>query len=115
MPKPPRLVHLLFHSDFPSARELARHVHRQLNEDAVAPGLRVPMAFCPYRGASAPPEVDHLTLAERSFVAILAGERLNVDEPWCTFLTKAQNEEVFDSIDPTRIAELILTWLGKLR
>ena len=111
MPKPPLLVHLLFHPDSLSAR----HVHRQLNEDAVVPGLRVPTAFCPYHGASAPPEVDHLTLSERSFVAILAGERLNVDEPWCTFLTKAQNEEVFDSIDPTRIVELILAGLGKLR
>ncbi len=97
MPKPPLLVHLLFHPDSLSAR----HVHRQLNEDAVVPGLRVPTAFCPYHGASAPPEVDHLTLSERSFVAILAGERLK--------------EEVFDSIDPTRIVELILAGLGKLR
>lgn len=86
MSKPPLLVHVLFHPDSPSARELARHIHRQLNEDLVVPGLRVPTAFCPYRGTSAPPEVQHLALAEHSFVAVLADERLNVDDAWCTFV-----------------------------
>jgi hypothetical protein len=48
-PKSPLLVHLLFHPASVSARSLARHVHSELNDDSVVPGLQVPTAFCPWR------------------------------------------------------------------
>ena len=47
MKKEPLLVHLVFHPESPSARELAQHVHRQLNSDIIVPGLRVPTVFWP--------------------------------------------------------------------
>jgi hypothetical protein len=81
----PLLVHLVFHPESASARELARHVHRQLNGEIVMPGLRVPTVFCPTRDGGAPPAGLRFDFAERNFVAILADDRLSIDDEWCRF------------------------------
>ena len=85
MIKQPLLVHLVFHPDSTSARELARHVHRQLNGDLIVPGLRIPTVFCPTRNAGAPPEALNFEGAERNFVALLADDYLSIDALWCGF------------------------------
>ncbi len=71
MPKPPLLVHIIFHPASDDARELARTIHKRLNADPAVPGLRVPTVFCPNDGAM-PPATYDLDGAERSFVVILA-------------------------------------------
>jgi SLOG cluster2/TIR domain len=80
--KPPLLVHLLFHPKSSDGRELARHLHRQLNDDATVPGLRVPTVFWP---AIEPAELQkRLDLAERSFVVVLADAELYLANDWCS-------------------------------
>jgi hypothetical protein len=95
MPKLPLLVHLVFHPGSESALALARHIHRQLNDDVVVPGLRVPTVFCPISDGRRPPAGDRLDLAEHSAVVPLADDRLSIDEEWCRFVadlwTKCQN------------------------
>jgi hypothetical protein len=86
MPKQPLLVHLVFHPLSDAARELARHIHRQLNDDAVVPGLCVPTVFCPYDSARRPAEALRLDLAAGSFVVPLADDLLNLDDDWCKFV-----------------------------
>jgi hypothetical protein len=86
MPKQPLLVQFLFHPQSKSARALAQHVHRQLNDDVVVPGLRVPTVFCPVSGQDQPPPGHRLDIAEHSFVVALADDELNVDDPWCRFV-----------------------------
>jgi hypothetical protein len=81
----PLLVHLVFHPESASARELARHVHRQLNGDLIVPGLRVPTVFCPTRDGDAPLAGLRFDFAERNFVVALADDRLSIDEAWCGF------------------------------
>jgi hypothetical protein len=97
MAKPPLLVHLLFHPLSASARELARHIHHQLNDDVIVPGLRVPTTFCSYSGAGLPPELEHFPFAERSFLAVLGDDRLNIDDEWCRFVA-----DVSDRCEGTR-------------
>jgi hypothetical protein len=82
----PILVHLIFHPQSSSARELARHIHRQLNDDVVVPGLRVPTMFCPVGEGGHPPEALHLDAAALSFVVALADDDLAVDDDWCRFV-----------------------------
>lgn len=71
MPKPPLLVHLIFHPASDDARALARTIHQALNADPAVPGLRVPTVFCPTDGVS-PPADYKLDEAERNFVVVLA-------------------------------------------
>jgi SLOG cluster2/TIR domain len=85
MKKQPLLLHLVFHPESDSARELARHVHSELNGDLIVPGLRVPTVFCPTAEAQKPPPKIRLDFAERNFVAILADDRLSIDDEWCRF------------------------------
>src|SRR6478736_1821109 len=85
MKKQPLLLHLVFHPESDSARELARHVHSELNGDLIVPGLRVPTVFCPNAEAQKPPAKIRLDFAERNFVAILADDRLSIDDEWCRF------------------------------
>ena len=85
MKKQPLLLHLVFHPESDSARELARHVHRELNGDLIVPGLRVPTVFCPNADAQKPPAHLRLDFAERNFVAVLADDRLIIDDEWCRF------------------------------
>ncbi|HSV61822.1 MAG TPA: TIR domain-containing protein [Chthoniobacterales bacterium] len=81
----PLLVHLLFHPDSDSARQLARHIHRELNGDPIVPGLRIPTLFCPVTNGGAPPVALQTKLAARSFVVVLADDRLSIDDAWCGF------------------------------
>ena len=90
MPKPPLLVHVIFHPASEDARGLACTIHRALNADPVVPGLRVPTLFCPTDGAM-PPATYGLDQAERSFVVVLADAHV-VDgdsrqpRKWSTFI-----------------------------
>lgn len=79
----PILVHLIFHPQSSSARELARYIHRQLNDDVVVPGLRVPTMFCPVGENDRPPDALDLDTAALSFVVVLADDDLAVDDDWC--------------------------------
>src|SRR5262245_2311576 len=89
MKKEPLLVHLVFHYKSNSARELARHIHQQLNSDLIVPGLRVPTVFCPTRDDAAPPARLRFDFAERNFVVLLADDPLSIDEAWCGFCAEA--------------------------
>jgi hypothetical protein len=80
------LVHLLFHPKSISARTLAQHLHRQLNDDVVVPGLRVPTVFCPVEKGGTPPARLRLDIAEHSFVVPLADDELLIDDDWCRFV-----------------------------
>lgn len=141
MSKPPLLVHLLLHPESEPARELARHIHRQLNEDVVVPGLRVPTAFCPVGDGSRPPADCRSDLADRSFMVRwpkrapftpdmrpLYEER---GQDWWNYpdmvqllrkqgvvginplLTEGEHRELFETIDPVRMIELVLLGLDK--
>jgi SLOG cluster2/TIR domain len=88
MKKRPLLVHFVFHPESASARELARHVHRQLNGDLIVPGLRVPTAFCPNVQGHKPPGKVRFDFAERNFVVALADDRLSIDDEWCRFVAE---------------------------
>lgn len=90
MPKPPLLVHLIFHPASEDARELARTIHRALNEDPAVPGLRVPTVFCPTDGVK-PPQSYDLDEAERSVVVVLADVHMvdrdsALESKWSTFV-----------------------------
>ena len=89
MKKQPLLVHLVFHPESASARELAQHIHRQLNSDLIVPGLRVPTVFCPTGADGAPPPRLRFDFAERNFVVVLADDRLSIDKAWCAFCAEA--------------------------
>jgi hypothetical protein len=78
MPKPPLLVHIIFHPASDDARELARTIHKRLNADPALPGLRVPTVFCPNDGVM-PPAAYDLDEVERSFVVILADYHVVAD------------------------------------
>ena len=88
--RPPLLVHLLFHPDSESGRELALAIHDALNGDPVVPGLRVPTSFvpltedgkCPVGLGTGGLDLDQ---AERSFVVALADRDLNLDAEWRRF------------------------------
>ncbi|MFN0055466.1 MAG: TIR domain-containing protein [Planctomycetales bacterium] len=82
----PLLVHLLFHPESEAARDLARHVHRQLNDDAVVPGLQIPTLFCPTAPDGAPPPSLRLDRAGRNLVIPLADDDLLLDDRWCQFV-----------------------------
>src|SRR5688572_21026214 len=84
--KSPLLVWLIFHPKSDDARELAREIHRQLNDDVVVPGLRIPTAFCPVGENDLPPHSLRLDFAERNFIVPLADDVLNNDTNWCRFV-----------------------------
>src|ERR1700730_14928668 len=83
--KQPLLVRLIFHPDSQPSRDLAKHIHRKLNDDVIVPGLSGPTLFCPMSNGARPPEEYPLDLAERNFIVPLADDRLNVDEEWSRF------------------------------
>jgi hypothetical protein len=85
----PLLIHLLFHPKSTSARELARHIHGQLNDDVVVPGLRVPTVFVPYDEYLRPPAGNRFDLAQNSLVVPLADDELVIDTEWCRFVADA--------------------------
>jgi hypothetical protein len=89
MKKEPLLVHLLFHPESVSARELARQIHRQLNSDLIVPGLCVPTVFCPTGDGRSPPALLRFEFAERNFVVLLADDALSIDDAWCGFCAEA--------------------------
>jgi SLOG cluster2/TIR domain len=86
MSKQPLIVQLLFHPESKSARALAQHIHGQLNDDVVVPGLRVPTVFCPVSDGLRPPAKHRLTVAERSFVVPLADDQMRIDDDWSQFV-----------------------------
>lgn len=86
MPNQNLLVHLQFHPQSTKARAIAQFIHRQLNEDVVVPGLRVPTVFCPFGEDGKPPVQHRLGLAEHSFVVPLADDEMCVDDDWCRFV-----------------------------
>lgn len=85
----PLLIHLLLHPKSNSARELARHIHGQLNDDVVVPGLRVPTVFVPFDENLRPPAGNRFDLAQNSFVVPLADDELVIDKDWCRFVADA--------------------------
>jgi SLOG-like protein/TIR domain-containing protein len=97
MKKQPLLVHLLFHPESAPGRELACHVHQQLNGDLIVPGLRIPTIFCPVEKDNVPPARVRLDFAERNFLVVLADDRLSIDGAWCRFLADARAQAVAPS------------------
>jgi hypothetical protein len=89
MKRQPLLVHLIFHPESVAARELARHIHRQVNSDLIVPGLRMPTVFCPTSAGGGPCARLRFDFAERNFVVVLADDRLSIDEAWCGFCAEA--------------------------
>jgi hypothetical protein len=85
----PLLIHLLFHPLSKSARDLARHIHGQLNDDVVVPGLRVPTVFVPFDENLRPPACNRFDLAQNSLVVPLADDELVIDVDWCRFVADA--------------------------
>lgn len=86
MPKQPLLVHLLFHPDSSAARKLAQYIHRQLNDDVVVPGLRIPTIFCPLGDNNQPPANHRMDIAAHNFIVPLANDELCVDDDWSRFV-----------------------------
>jgi hypothetical protein len=84
--KEPVFVRLIFHPASPASRDLARDIHRQLNDDIVIPGLRIPTVFCPVTDRGQPPAQYRLDPAERNFVFPLVDDCLAVDEEWGRFV-----------------------------
>lgn len=79
MKKPPLLVHLIFHPESKSARELATAIHRALNDDPALPGLRVPTRFACEDRSGFPPTFLDLDEAERSVVVVLADDKMVIE------------------------------------
>ena len=86
MKKQPLLVHLVFHPESDSARELARHIHRQFNGDGMVPGLSVPTVFCEVLERNRPASGCRFGHAERDVVIVLADDRLSIDDDWSRFV-----------------------------
>ena len=84
--KPPLLVHLVFHPESNSARELAKNIHLALNDDPIVQGLRIPTVFCREVDSLLPPTDQQLDQAQRSFVVPLADTDMNLSEDWCEFV-----------------------------
>jgi hypothetical protein len=82
MPEQPLMVHLLFHPRSGSARELARYVHTQLNEDAILPGLRIPTMFTATTTDGGPPAGPAFNHAKKNLVVMLADNYLVIDGVW---------------------------------
>jgi hypothetical protein len=95
--KAPLLVHLVFHPESASARELAKHIHAALNVDSVVQGLRIPTIFCKENSEYLPPADQQLDLAEQSFVIPLADTDMNLAEEWCNFIA-----ELWEACDGTK-------------
>lgn len=85
MSSQPLMVHLLFHPRSGSARELARYVHRQLSEDAILPGLRIPTMFTATTTDGGPPAGPTFNQAKRNFVVMLADNYLVTDGVWGSY------------------------------
>lgn len=84
--RPPLLLHLVFHPESNSARQLARKIHLALNTDPVLPGLRIPTILCAEDGKGKPPRNQKLDRAMWSFVVPLADENMDAEESWCKFV-----------------------------
>lgn len=89
--KLPLLVHLVFHPESEEGRAIAHFLHRELNDDPIVPGLRVPTVFCAENGGQ-PPASQNLDRADRSFVIPLADNKLNNADDWCTFVANIWEE-----------------------
>jgi hypothetical protein len=81
----PLIVHLLFHPQSSSARELARYIHTQLNEDAILPGLRIPTIFTATAADGGPLNGPALHHAKKNLVVVLADNYLVVDGSWASY------------------------------
>lgn len=86
MPIQPLLVHILIHPRSAKAKETARYIHRQLNDDVIVPGLRVPTVFVPFSPAGSPPENLRLDAARYNFIVPLCDDELSIDDGWCGFV-----------------------------
>jgi hypothetical protein len=84
--KQPLLVHFLFHPESADARELARQVHSQLNQETVVPGMRVPTRFCPISPGGSPPLQLDFGLAQRNVAVVLSDDQLLIKKDWCRFV-----------------------------
>ena len=84
--KPPLLVHLVFHPESVTAREIASLIHIALNDDPIVQGLRIPTVFCKEDGSNLPPADQQLDQAQHSFVVPLADTDMNLSEDWCEFV-----------------------------
>ena len=82
----PLIVQFLFHPKSDGALEMARHVHQQLNDDAVVPGLSVPTVFTPFKNKGRPLAGQRLDIAQHSFVVPLADNTLLLDPDWSRFV-----------------------------
>jgi hypothetical protein len=101
--KQPLLVHFLFQPESPDARELARQVHTQLNQETVVPGMRVPTMFCPRSADGSPPPQLDFSLAKRNVVVVLSDNQLLLKKDWCRFVA-----DVWQSCDGTQCGFLAL-------
>lgn len=101
--KQPLLVHFLFQPESPDARELARQIHMQLNQESVVPGMRVPTMFCPVSADGSPPPQLDFGLAKRNVVVVLSDNHLLLKKDWCRFVAN-----VWESCDGTRCGFLAL-------
>src|SRR5450631_608361 len=86
MQQQPLLVHFLFHPDSVKAREIALRLHRELNEEDVVPGLRIPTVFSSVSPDGGPPPNPRFDLASRNFFVALADDNMVVDEKWSRHL-----------------------------
>ena len=75
----PLLVHLIFHPQSDSARELAMTVYQSLNDDSALPGLRIPTVFACEDGTEFPPVQINLAEAERSVFVVLIDDKMVIE------------------------------------
>ena len=92
MPEQPLMVHFLFHPQSGSARELARHLHMQLNEDAILPGLRIPTMFTAATAEGGPPAGPAFQHAKKNFVVLLADNNMVIDGAWAKYVADVWQE-----------------------
>ena len=86
MPQQPILVHLVFHHASAEARDLARQIHCQLNDEAVVPSLHIPTIFSAVSGEDHPPEQPPFGHAKKNFVVVLADDHMVPDDDWCRYV-----------------------------
>lgn len=77
---PPLLLHLVFHPASVEARDLARALHRALNNDSALPGLAIPTCILAEDGSGFPPLDHSLDQAEHSVVIVLADDEMVIEE-----------------------------------
>jgi hypothetical protein len=82
----PLLVHFVFHPESANGRAIALRLHRELNEEEVVPGLRIPTVFSSVPAGGGPPPNPRFNLANRNFFVVLADDHVVIDEKWSRHL-----------------------------